>query len=681
MIAHLHVHSHYSFFDSTLAPEEIPRVAVERGFTVVALTDTNSLAGAVAFFKACREHHVQPILGVEIDDPQTGDRAVVLARDWTGWGELCRLVTERHLRGEPEPAVVQDLSGAWVKGGTAEDNRPRREPGAQREPGLAGRAFPDRDTPWTIESRQETETSLPQARGRNPFEEGEFELSAALARLSSAHVVILTDSPSLLERLALLHRDTAAPTGVPSVNGGQRDAVAAPLYAELILPPPPERRHRARTTYELARRLGLPIVATADVHTADPEDGDLHRLLHAIACGSTVGRLEWDTAPASGNETCLSVCESQISLAPVSPQPPTAQPFSIFHLPFSISPPSSTPGWFLDRCDLRASWKGLRAEIERSIRAIVESCRFELPLGEWKLPRPHLPPDETPFSRLWKIAFAGLERRCPTLTREVIERLRHEIEIIDRLGFSNYFLVVNEIVDEARQRGLYVLGRGSAANSLVSHALGFTGVDPLRHHLYFERFLNPERGSPPDIDLDFSWKDRDAIVDWVFDRFGRDHVALISTTVRLQGRQAIREVAKAMGLADRQISRITRTIPFWYSRSLDLERLEEQHPECRGLPLREEPWRTILAHAQRLLGFPRHYGIHCGGLVITPEPIWRYVPLVRAAKGFVVTQMDMFPIEDLGLIKIDLLGNRSLGVYKDALHLVRLSPTMDTVTG
>ncbi len=629
MIAHLHVHSHYSFFDSTLAPEDLPRLALERGYTAIALTDTNSLAGAVGFFKACRETQVQPVLGTEVDDPRTGERAIVLIRDWTGWGAVCRLLTARHLQGEPEPEVVQDLSGAWVKGGRTIDPG---ENGKRRFPSPAGPFMateaPDRRTPSGRDEEPHASTEFfPRYQ---EFETGAFDLRAALAELPAKHVIVLTDSPDLLGCLASRFPG-------PSRSG----AGISPVYAELILVP--SRRSLSRRTYETARRLGIPLVATRDVHYANPEDVPLYRVLQAVGRGSTVGRLEWDTANQAA-------------------EPPgfysTAAP-----------PRESHPEHALvDRCDLLAGWKGLRIELERSVREIVQACRFDLPLDRWQLPHPHLDTGETPFSQLWKIAFAGLESRYRPLTPEVIERLRREIEVIDRLGFSNYFLVANEIVEEARRRGLHVLGRGSAANSLVSYALQFTGVDPLRHHLYFERFLNPERGSPPDIDLDFSWKDRDAIVDWVFDRFGRDRVALISTTVRLQGRQAIREVAKALGLADAQISRVTRHIPFWYSRSMDLKTLDEQFAECRGLPLRETPWSTILPQAQRLLGFPRHYGIHCGGVVITPEPIWRYVPLVRSAKGFVVTQMDMFPIEDLGLIKIDLLGNRSLGVFKDTLH-------------
>ena len=500
------------------------------------------------------------------------------------------------------------------------------------------------------------------------------------------------------------------------------------LYAELILTP--DRRRRCRETFECARGLGLPIAATHDVHFGQPGDWEFYRTLRAIAAGSTLGRLEWDLAnrdwgkdfdyehehdydyehkhekksgaglpacrdyehehkherenerendgnfrarnrarnrsfdtPFLRNEIPL---EAQESGEEIEPDPDSARPSR------ARGPLAGETQWLMPPERLREAWRGLADEIERSIAAIAEACRFDLPLGVWKFPQPHLEPGETPFSQLWRGAFAGLQSRMKPITREAIERLRSEIEVIDRLGFSAYFLAVHEIAEQARRMGMDVLGRGSAANALVSYALGFTGVDPLRHNLYFERFLNPERGTPPDIDLDFSWKDRDALLDWVFDRFGRERTALISTTVRLQARQAIREAGKAMGLAGPQISRVTHAIPFWFaSKTPRLDALGEEFPECRGLPLREEPWASVLAAAQRILGFPTHYGIHCGGIVIAPDSILNYVPLVRAAKGFNVTQMDMRPIEELGLIKIDLLGNRSLGVYKDALAMIR----------
>jgi DNA-directed DNA polymerase III PolC len=212
------------------------------------------------------------------------------------------------------------------------------------------------------------------------------------------------------------------------------------------------------------------------------------------------------------------------------------------------------------------------------------------------------------------------------------------------------------------------IGRGSAACSLVSYCLGITHIDPLAHRLHFERFLNPERSSPPDIDLDFSWKDRDRVLDYVYEKYGPDRVAMICTHVTFAARSAVREIGKAHGLSEDELGRFTARIPHYGTRSLD--GLAEQVPECRGLPVGEEPYRTILALGNRVAGFPRHLSIHAGGIVISPGPITDWVPLERAAKGLVITQYDMGPVEALGLIKIDLLSQRSLGVLTDAVAAV-----------
>ena len=240
--------------------------------------------------------------------------------------------------------------------------------------------------------------------------------------------------------------------------------------------------------------------------------------------------------------------------------------------------------------------------------------------------------------------------------------------MIEERGFSPYFLIVNDIGRQARHWGMRTVGRGSAACSIVSYCLGITHVDPLALHLHFERFLNPERSSPPDIDLDFSWKDRDRILKYVYEKYGEDRVAMISTHVTFAARSAVREIGKAYGLSGSELRQFTRHIPPYGTRSLT--DLSEEAPECRDLPVDEEPYRTILALGERVAGFPRHLSVHAGGIVISPRPITDLLPLERAAKGLVVTQYNMGPVEELGLIKIDLLSQRSLGVIGDAAAAV-----------
>lgn len=300
---------------------------------------------------------------------------------------------------------------------------------------------------------------------------------------------------------------------------------------------------------------------------------------------------------------------------------------------------------------------------------LAASCAVELPLGEWLLPHPPLPPGETEAGRLRALAYAGLARRVRNVTLPHLRRLQREVEVIVRLGFAGYFLVVHDIARFARSQGIPTIGRGSGAGSLVSYALFLTHVDPVAEGLYFERFLNPERRTPPDIDLDFSWRERDRVIQHVYDTYGAERVAMIATHNTFSARSAFREAARALSVPEAEVSVLARAVPH-----TSFDRFEEAlraRPESRGAPFGQEPWRQVLEAARWLDGLPRHLSVHCGGVVVSPVPLTRRLSLERAAKGVAVTQCDMFDVEELGLVKIDLLGNRSLGVLSDAVAAVK----------
>jgi DNA polymerase III alpha subunit len=207
-------------------------------------------------------------------------------------------------------------------------------------------------------------------------------------------------------------------------------------------------------------------------------------------------------------------------------------------------------------------------------------------------------------------------------------------------------------------------------------------VDPIEHNLYFERFLNRGRTSPPDVDLDFSWKERDEIVKYVFEKYGYDKVAMISTTVTFRARSAFRETAKVFGIPDGEISKYSKFIPWTSAQNLPV--LAQKFPEAKSLKFDAEPWKSVIDIASKLSSFPRHLSIHPGGIVITSDPITNYVALEYAKNkgvGIIITQPDMYPIEDLGLIKIDLLSQRSLGVLRDTLSRVNEGKKPDTGEG
>lgn len=397
------------------------------------------------------------------------------------------------------------------------------------------------------------------------------------------------------------------------------------LFVELIITK--KHKRKTRKLYDFAKVNNLQIVATHPAYFLQKEDFLLHKTVTAIRLNTTLENLD----------------EKEL----VDEE---------FYL--------KTSG------ELQHDWQALPEAISNAEK-IADQCNVNLEFGKHKFPVYSLSAGETSFSYLWKIAFRGLENRYKPITEQAVKRLQNELEVIDEMGFSDYFLIVWDIIREAKNRGILHVGRGSAANSLVSYCLGFTEVDPLKHNFYFERFLNRGRATPPDVDLDFSWKERDEIIKYVFDKYGYDHVAMISTTVTFRARSAFREVAKAFGIPQSEISTYSKFIP-WTS-AKNLSNLSEKFPEARSINFENEPWKSIINIAERLSRYPRHLSIHPSGIVITQEPITNYLAVEYAKNkglGLIVTQPDMYPIEDYGLIKIDLLSQRSLGVFKDVMNKI-----------
>lgn len=318
-------------------------------------------------------------------------------------------------------------------------------------------------------------------------------------------------------------------------------------------------------------------------------------------------------------------------------------------------------------------WRRIPGAIA-NINYIIENCKVDLQLGKYKFPDYKTPGEEDSRSYLSQLVYGGLSKRYSKITPQIRDRLNYELDTIYQLGLTDYFLVVWDIVREAKRRGMMLIGRGSAANSIVSYCLEFTEVDPIKYDLYFERFLNKSRSSPPDIDLDFSWKERDDIVRYVFNKYGHDKVAMISTHVTFRARSAIREVAKVFNVPEHEISRISKFIP--WTGAQNLPNLSELYPETKSLKLEFEPWSQIIPIAARLADFPRHVSIHAGGIVISPQLITKYTALEYASNkgiGLIITQPDMHGIEDIGLVKIDLLSQRSLGVLRDTLNQIEIN--------
>lgn len=272
--------------------------------------------------------------------------------------------------------------------------------------------------------------------------------------------------------------------------------------------------------------------------------------------------------------------------------------------------------------------------------------------------------DREAFGRLYRATVEGCRQRYGKITREVRDRIEHEMKIIREKNFAHYFLVVADITSKAPRS----CGRGSAAASIVSYALGITHVDPIKHNLFFERFLNPGRVDPPDIDVDFAWDERDQVIDYLFARHGNRRAAMVANHNTFGARSAIREVAKVFGLTEAEISRVTGRIGFGWRLKKVWKELAT-HPKMRGIRF-NRLWDEILSAAVQLEDHFNHLSVHCGGVVVVPDEIRRYCPVEISANGAQVLQWEKDSVKETGLVKIDILGNRSLAVIRDALDLV-----------
>jgi error-prone DNA polymerase len=380
--------------------------------------------------------------------------------------------------------------------------------------------------------------------------------------------------------------------------------------------------HRLRQT---AEKLGVPLVATPGSFFLAPGEYALHRLLRAIDLNTTLERLPSDQA------------------APVNAW-------------------LAAPREYAQR--FAACPQVLENTIELSERLTFRGPDFGMLMPPWKGADPHQAGEA-----LRHAAYAGARRRYGAeLGEALVERLEHELRTIIQMGFASYFLVVRDIVRHSPR----TCGRGSGAASLVAYCLEITNVCPVKHNLYFGRFLNPGRKDPPDIDVDFAWDERDAVLQHVLKERGA-HAAMVSSHILFQPRMAVRETAKVFGLTEAEIGKVTRRLPwFWRldSAEPDLLATLRRRAETRVLDF-VEPWPQILSLAQRLIGIPRYLSVHPGGVVITPKPIHDYVPVQRAPKGVPIVQWEKEAVETAGLVKIDLLGNRSLGVIRDAIANLR----------
>jgi DNA polymerase-3 subunit alpha len=377
----------------------------------------------------------------------------------------------------------------------------------------------------------------------------------------------------------------------------------------------------------LARDLALPVVATADVHYLRPEDREPHQVLINIQAGKKL--TDPDARSMDGNDY-----------------------------------------YFLSTAEMVEKFREIPEALANTV-LIAESCELTLSFGQKLLPRFPLE-GRTPQEELERRAWEGARARYgEEIPQAVKDRLSYELSVIGKMDLAPYFLIVADFVDYAKSKGIPVgPGRGSAAGSLVAYCLGITQVDPLKFGLLFERFLNPERVSLPDIDIDFCMRRRDEVLAYVAEKYGRDHIAQIGTFDRMASRSVIRDVARVLDIPYEKADRIAKLVPF----GMPLAQALEQSPQLRGFS-EEEP--KLFSIALKLEGLLRNASTHAAGVVIAPEPLENFVPLLRLPDNQFVTQFDMHDLEALGLLKMDFLGLRNLTILSDVQKLVRERKGLD----
>ncbi len=376
---------------------------------------------------------------------------------------------------------------------------------------------------------------------------------------------------------------------------------------------------------QMARKLELPLICTNDVHYINKEDAAAHDVLLCIQTGKTLA--DSDRMRFDNDQFYLKSRQEMAEL-------------------FSYVPDA----------------------LENTSK-IAEQCNYDFIFGELKLPYYQLPDGLTAPQYMRKIATEGLERKYKTITDEIRERFEYELNMIEKMGYVEYYLIVWDYVHYAKTHNVVVgPGRGSGAASIVAYCMDITTLDPIRYNLLFERFLNPERVSMPDFDVDFEPEGRGRVIDYVTAKYGSQNVAQIVTFGTMKARLVVRDVGRAMDIPYADCDRIAKLIPF--SLDMTLEKAVKENPELRDAIEGDDRLKLLMDYSMKLEGLPRHTSTHAAGVVITELPVNNYVPLA-VNDGVPVTQFTMKTLERLGLLKMDFLGLRTLSVVRDTIELIK----------
>ena len=564
---HLHVHSHYSLLDGLPKIDEILDYIKELGMDSLAITDHGNLYGAVEFYKKARERGIKPIIGAEVYlafERMYQERPNI---DDKRYHLVLLIKNEQGYKNLVKLLTKAHLEGFYYK--------PRVD-----------------------------EELLTQ------YSEGLIALSSCLA--GKIPKMILAKKMDEAEKTAKTYQE---------IFGKDN------FYLEIQHHPnSPDQKIANKGLIALSKKLGIPLVATNDVHYLKPEDAQAQDILMLINTGADPNDPER-----------LSLREDDFSMR--------------------------------SQEKMLEDFKDMPEAIENT-QKIAELCNFQFELGKIKLPSFEVPSEKSPDEYLEELCSQGIKKRYGEHPqKEIINRLNYELSVIKQTGFSSYFLIVQDFVNWAKESRIVVgPGRGSVGGSLVAYVLNITNVDPLKYNLLFERFLTSERVSLPDIDLDFTDRRRDEVIDYVAQKYGRDKVAQIITFGTMASRAVVRDVGRALNYTYSYCDQLAKMIPFGSTLDQTLASVDE----FRQAYLQDPQAKKLIDFAKKLEGCARHASTHACGVVISAETLDNIVPLQHPTQDDqnIVTQYEMHSIEDLGLLKMDFLGLKNLTIIEDTLSRI-----------
>lgn len=593
MFVHLHNHTHYSLLDGLTKIDELVGRAKEEGSNAVAITDHGVLYGVIEFYQKCKKAGVKPIIGYEAYLAPASRHDKNTRADGRSYHLVLLAKNEVGYKNLIKLVSLAHLEGFYYK--------PRID--------------------WELLTR---------------YHDGLIALSACLGGEISQHIL-----NGDLEKAKKRIREYSELFGPDN------------YYLEIMDHPELDGQEKVnKQLIAFSKELGVPLVATNDVHYFKPEDAEAQDILLCLQNKKKIDD--------------------------------TDRMRMIGHGDYSMRPAS----------EMEKVFAHVPEAIANTVK-IAEMCNLEIPLGEIQLPFFEVPEGYDGNSYLRLLCERGLEKKYALIKsgdsyalkegaslpgdlnlEKILERLNYELSIVAKMGWPAYFLIVADFVNWAKDNKIVVgPGRGSAAGSLVCYLTGITNLDPLHYDLLFERFLNPDRISMPDIDMDFADARRGDVLDYVGRKYGQDHVAQIITFGTMAARAAVRDVGRVLGAPYDYCDKISKSIPMFTS----LAKALAEVPEVKEMYQKEPEAKKILDYAKRLEGVARHSSTHACGVLITPKPLTEYVPIQYASSAdkSIISQYSLHPVEDLGLLKMDFLGLKNLTIIESALRIIKKTRGLD----